>query len=93
MADDSGNVQPVESSASESTAPVEEAGKTPQGKEGASGYTSETEVASLADLHAKAPEVYNAMLKGIAQNIVGEMREHQERLKKMMREARDRDQG
>lgn len=54
--------------------------------------TSATKVSSVGDLKKKAPEVYNAMLQGIGMSICNEMKHHQERLKKMMQEAR-RDSG
>lgn len=43
---------------------------------------------SLEDLKEKAPQVYNAMMLGIAQNICKDMQEAQQRLKTMMRESR-----
>lgn len=49
--------------------------------------TTFTKVSSLAELKERAPEVYDVMMKGIAQNIISEMRERQERLKKLMREG------
>ena len=49
--------------------------------------TTFTKVSSLAELKEKAPEVYEKMMQGIAQNIISEMRERQERLKKLMREG------
>jgi hypothetical protein len=49
--------------------------------------TTFTKVGSLAELKEKAPEVYEKMMQGIAQNIISEMRERQERLKKLMREG------
>lgn len=52
-------------------------------------FSATTQISSLNDLKAKAPEVYDAMLKGIAQNIISEMREAQERLKKKMREGEE----
>lgn len=51
--------------------------------------TSKTMIGSIEDLKKKAPEVYKKMMEGIAMNIVGEMRHHQERLKKLMRESTD----
>lgn len=50
---------------------------------------SNTKINSLKDLKEKAPELYNKMLESIAMHICGEMREHQDRLKRMMREASD----
>lgn len=50
---------------------------------------SNTRVNSLEDLKKKAPDLYKKMMEGIAMHICGEMREHQARLKKLMREATD----
>ena len=55
-----------------------------------SDYDMETQISSTADLREKAPEVWDKMMEGIAQNIIKDMRQRQERLKKMMREARER---
>ncbi|HEY4831652.1 MAG TPA: hypothetical protein VIH61_03730 [Waddliaceae bacterium] len=55
--------------------------------------TTFTTVGSLAELKEKAPDVYNMMMQGIAQNIISEMRERQERLKKLMREGTPEQQG
>lgn len=52
------------------------------------GVSGQTKISSLEDLREKAPEVYQKMLEGIAQKIVNEIKEHQDRLKKMMEEAR-----
>lgn len=52
-----------------------------------SGVTTHTKINSLQDLKKKAPQVYKMMMEGIAMNICNEMRSHQERLKKMMREG------
>ncbi|WP_213158508.1 hypothetical protein [Parachlamydia sp. AcF125] len=51
------------------------------------GYSTSTRVDSLAELKKKAPKVYNAMIQGIATHICNEMKNHQDRLKKMTREA------
>jgi hypothetical protein len=53
-----------------------------------SSFNASTPITSLADLKDKAPEVYKAMMEGIAQNIINKMNDHQERLKKLMREGR-----
>lgn len=55
----------------------------------ASKYTAATTVTSIQDLQTKAPELWHAMLMGIAQNIMGQMREAQQRLKEMMQKQRD----
>lgn len=46
-----------------------------------------TQIASMKDLQEKAPEVWDKMMEGIAQNIIKDMRQRQERLKKMWREG------
>lgn len=53
-------------------------------------FDMNTKVNSTADLKEKAPEVWDKMMEGIAQNIISDMRKRQERLKKMMREAQQR---
>jgi DNA polymerase II small subunit/DNA polymerase delta subunit B len=51
-------------------------------------YDMDMVVRSTADLKTKAPEVWDKMMEGIAQNIISQMRKRQERLKEMMRKAR-----
>lgn len=53
-------------------------------------FSMSTEIGSLAELKKQAPEVHEKMMMGIAYGIVRDMRKHQERLKKMMREGRSR---
>ncbi len=45
-------------------------------------------ISTMAQLKAQAPEVYDKMLESFAQNMLREMRDHQERLKKAMRKMR-----
>ncbi len=59
----------------------------------AAGYTSATTVSTVADLREKAPQVWNAMLLGIAQNICSESQHHADRLKELMQEARSQNGG
>ncbi len=81
--------QPVEPAPESSQAPVQTttagASKSAHGD-----YTMSTSVSSMADLKAKAPKVAEAMMMGIAQNIVNRMRKHAERLKKLMRDSTKR---
>lgn len=56
---------------------------------GSAEITGSTTIKSMADLKKKAPKVYQMMMEGIAMNICNEMQHSQERLKKMMREARE----
>jgi BarA-like signal transduction histidine kinase len=55
--------------------------------------TSSSEVKSLAEFKEKAPEVYDKMMLSIATEICNKMKEHQEKLKQMWREATDRAKG
>ncbi|MCB1113713.1 MAG: hypothetical protein KDK62_03050 [Chlamydiia bacterium] len=55
--------------------------------------SSTTKIKNLDDLKKKEPKFYEKMMEGIAMTIVNEMRDHQERLKEMMREARERAEG
>lgn len=50
-------------------------------------FNIDTKLSSVADLKNKAPEVWDKMLEGIAQNIIKDMRHRQERLKKLWREG------
>lgn len=43
----------------------------------------EVYVKNLGDLKEQAPEVYNAMMMGIAQDIIKDMQDHQERIKEI----------
>ena len=52
-------------------------------------FEMSTKIGSTSDLKSKAAEVYEKMMEGLARNIISEMRERQERLKKMMRESRE----
>lgn len=49
--------------------------------------SSSTRVRTVNDLREKAPEVWQKTLEGLATNICGQMKRHQERLKAMMRKA------
>lgn len=44
-------------------------------------------ISSMDDLKRKSPELYKLIMQGIGTTIVNEMREHQEKIKQMMREA------
>lgn len=50
-------------------------------------------VSSMADLKEQAPEVYKAMMQGIAMNICRDMEHHQARLHKLHEEFRRQAQG
>ena len=49
-------------------------------------FSSATKVSSMAELQEKAPEVYQAMARGIAMSIIDQMKRAQARLKEKMRE-------
>ncbi|NGX43692.1 MAG: hypothetical protein K940chlam7_01992 [Chlamydiae bacterium] len=53
-------------------------------------FSTSTEISSIAELKELAPEVHEKMMIGIAFTIIRSMREHMDRLKKMMREGRER---
>lgn len=46
-----------------------------------------TTIGSMNELKEQAPDIYNAIMKGLAESIISEMREGQERVKKKMREG------
>lgn len=56
-------------------------------------FSAATPVANMGELKDKAPEVYKAMLEGIATNICNEMKHHQDKLKEMQREAQRNAEG
>jgi hypothetical protein len=72
-------------------ASTEAAGAEATGKPGgkAGDYSAATPVTSMADLKDKAPELYKRMMQGLAQNIIGRMRDAQRRLKESMRKNRE----
>lgn len=49
--------------------------------------TADTKFTSMGEFQKKQPKLFNMMMQGIATNIVNEMRDHQERLKELMRKA------
>ncbi len=48
-----------------------------------------TTASNMTQLKERAPQVYNAMMMGVAQNICNEMQQHQDRLKELMREGEE----
>lgn len=56
-------------------------------------FNASTTIGSMSELQTKAPELYKAMMQGIATNICNEMKDHQDRLKEMQREATRNAQG
>ncbi|CRX37798.1 hypothetical protein [Estrella lausannensis] len=84
MSEATGSVN--ESSAPASTGAT--AGATNPTAQGSSNWNMQTTVHSVDQLRQKAPDVYNAMLQGIASSMVGQMKRRQDRLKEIMREAR-----
>lgn len=81
------------SGVSPTASPSSTPGATAPSGGGGSGYSSKTSISSVGDLKSKAPEVYDAMLKGIAQSIISKMRQHQDHLKEMWNKARRDSQG
>ena len=80
------------SNAAPTTAASSSAPAAQGGKAGTQPVTSFSTVGSLGDLKAEAPQVYNAMMQGIAYSVISDMQKGQDRLKKMMRDA-ERDAG
>jgi hypothetical protein len=60
---------------------------TPTGSNPAGQSTTFTTIRDVSDLQTKAPEVWQAMLQGIAINIIGKMKKSQSRIKEIMRDA------
>ena len=52
------------------------------------GYTTSTAVNSLQDLKNKAPQVYKAMMQGIAQSICSFMEDSNQRIREAMQKMR-----
>lgn len=51
--------------------------------------SSSATISSVEDLKKKDPKLYNMMMQGIAMNICGDMKHHQDRLKEMIRKGND----
>lgn len=51
--------------------------------------TGATNFSSLDDLKRKAPEVYHQMMVGVATSVIANMKDHQERLKKLREDSRN----
>ncbi|MGK5594125.1 MAG: hypothetical protein ACSNEK_02050 [Parachlamydiaceae bacterium] len=75
------------STAETPSSPTSTSSTTGSSGSGDSGYSSNTTVGSISELQQKAPQVYQAMMEGLAMNIVGKMRDDQARLKKIMKEG------
>lgn len=79
---------------SETTVQVQDAAKSLP--KGASGKTAafdqammaSTSVSNLSELRAQAPDLYQGIVKGLAQQIVNQMKKHTERFRKIQRENR-----
>jgi hypothetical protein len=54
---------------------------------GASGYSSSTTISSMDQLQQAAPEVYQAMLQGIAIQICGQMQQQEQTLVQIIKQA------
>ena len=55
--------------------------------------TNTSKISSLQDLKNKSPKVYNAMMQSTAMAVCNQMQHSQDRLKKVMRKAREDAQG
>lgn len=57
---------------------------TPQASSGGDeGYTAATTISTLQDLQQKAPKLYKAMIEGLASQMISQMRQQNEELKKL----------
>lgn len=52
------------------------------------GYGASTTVTNMTNLKEQAPEVWTAMMQGIAQTIINQMQDAQNRLKALMQQER-----
>lgn len=84
-------VNPVSSASSSSTTQAASSTGSPTGT--ASDFNASTQIGSMSDLKDKAPELYKAMMQGLATNICNDMKDHQDRLKEMQRQATRDAQG
>ena len=74
------------------TSPTQNAGATGSASTSSEALISST-IGSMADLQAQSPEVYNAMMQGIAMNICNEMAREQAHLKQIQDEFRRESEG
>lgn len=92
MTDSNQAASPAHSAANTTPTPASTGAGTPTGNANAAAMSSSLEssgtVSNMADLKEQAPEVYKAMMQGVAMNICREMQHHQARLKEIMRKAR-----
>lgn len=72
--------------AADATAAGSNAAAAAAADDGGDGFSSVTEVQSIGQLQQQAPQVYNAMLQGIAMNICNDMQKQQEEIKKIQQD-------
>ncbi len=82
------STQPV--SPTSQTEGVDETAPSKEGKGKRTELDPNQKVKSLEEFAKIAPDVWKKTLEGIATNICNAMKHHQERLKKLMREARQK---
>ena len=75
------------SSVSQTTSTAQDTSTTTSTTAAPGTFNASSTVSNMGELQAKAPELYKAMMMGVATNICNEMKDHQEKLKEMMREA------
>lgn len=78
------NTTPVPGSDPSQGAPTPTTGTPTQSPSG--DYDTSTTVSSPNDLKAKAPEVWNAMMQGLATNIIGQSKRDSDRFKAKWKE-------
>lgn len=82
----------VSGASAAATSSTQNAGATGTASTSSEALISST-IGSMADLQAQSPEVYNAMMQGIAMNICNEMAREQAHLKQIQDEFRRESEG
>lgn len=54
------------------------------------GSLNQIQVSTIADLQKKAPEVWKAIMQGLATQFIGQQQRYLERLKETIRKSRDK---
>jgi hypothetical protein len=81
----------VSSSAPPSATDQAQASKVVANSSGFQEMNGASTVSSMADFQARSPKLYKAMMKGIAQMLMNDLQNHNNRVIKMMKEGRRQD--
>lgn len=90
---DQGAVEPVTSVGTTPATTPTPAFNPDASQQSANTVNSATRVNNMSDLKEKAPQVYDAMMLGIATNIINQSKRATERLKQIIREGTRQAQG